>query len=280
MSDRNFDPGYCPKCDLWENRSEHTICPSCGKGLFGKSEEAIAQPLPPPKKEIPTPPPSLEKKEPNPPPVKVERYPGFWIRLVATIVDAVVVQILILPVFFVLWIDPMSGDFYRELEGIATDYVVVGFKGYLMLPPLFVLGLRILPRPWIPLYPPTTRIAEMQFVVLVFIAYLIYEAVMESSPRQATLGKMAFGLTVTDVNGNRISFARATGRHFAKYISSLIFLVGYIIAGFTARKQALHDMIAGTLVQRTELSSHASAAYPVFTLISKIRSYSQRMRKA
>jgi len=80
----------------------------------------------------------------------------------------------------------------------------------------------------------------------------IYEAAMESSSKQATVGKMALGLKVTDLEGRRISFARATGRHFAKFISGMIFLVGYIMAGFTQRKQALHDMIAGTLVQRTQ----------------------------
>ena len=80
----------------------------------------------------------------------------------------------------------------------------------------------------------------------------IYEAAMESSSKQATLGKMALGLKVTDLEGRRISFWRATGRHFAKIISGMPLLIGYIMAGFIARKQALHDMIAGTLVQRTQ----------------------------
>jgi uncharacterized RDD family membrane protein YckC len=84
------------------------------------------------------------------------------------------------------------------------------------------------------------------------LAKWIYEASMESSSRQATVGKMALGLKVTDLEGRRISFARASGRHFAKYISGMILLIGYIMAGFTERKQALHDMIAGTLVQRTQ----------------------------
>lgn len=78
----------------------------------------------------------------------------------------------------------------------------------------------------------------------------LYESWMESSSRQATLGKMIFNMKVTDLNGNRISFARASGRHFAKYLSGLILGIGYIMAGFTDRKQALHDMIAGTLVRR------------------------------
>ena len=80
----------------------------------------------------------------------------------------------------------------------------------------------------------------------------VYESLMESASKQATLGKMVLGLKVTDMEGRRISFSRATGRHFAKIISGMIFAVGYIMAGFTQRKQALHDMIAGTLVQRTQ----------------------------
>jgi uncharacterized RDD family membrane protein YckC len=76
----------------------------------------------------------------------------------------------------------------------------------------------------------------------------LYFALMESSERQATLGKMALGIYVTDVEGRRISFAKATLRYFAKILSTLILFIGFIMAAFTARKQALHDMIANTLV--------------------------------
>jgi uncharacterized RDD family membrane protein YckC len=76
----------------------------------------------------------------------------------------------------------------------------------------------------------------------------IYEAWMTSSDRQATVGKMAVGLKVTDLNGQRISFARATGRHFAKILSAMVLFIGYIMAAFTERKQGLHDILAGTLV--------------------------------
>ena len=79
----------------------------------------------------------------------------------------------------------------------------------------------------------------------------LYEAFMLSSSYQATLGKMIFGMKVTDLYGNRVSFARATGRHFAKWLSGMILFIGYIMAGFTERKQGLHDMLAGTLVRRT-----------------------------
>jgi len=76
----------------------------------------------------------------------------------------------------------------------------------------------------------------------------LYYAIMESSPRQATLGKMVLQIIVTDNEGNRISFGRATGRNFAKIISILILLIGFIMIAFTKRKQGLHDMIAKTLV--------------------------------
>ncbi|MBM4163176.1 MAG: RDD family protein [Lentisphaerae bacterium] len=76
----------------------------------------------------------------------------------------------------------------------------------------------------------------------------LYSALLESSPRQATLGKMALGIKVTDVDGNPISFAKATGRHFGKILSVLTLFVGFIMVGITERKQGLHDMMAGCLV--------------------------------
>jgi uncharacterized RDD family membrane protein YckC len=76
----------------------------------------------------------------------------------------------------------------------------------------------------------------------------LYFALMESGPSQATLGKQAIGIIVTDSEGEPISFARASGRHFAKYLSGLLLMIGYLMAGFTEKKQALHDMLAGCLV--------------------------------
>jgi predicted Zn finger-like uncharacterized protein len=76
----------------------------------------------------------------------------------------------------------------------------------------------------------------------------LYFAIMESSSKQGTLGKMILGIKVTDLYGNAISFGKATLRHFSKIISTIILLVGYLMVGFTAKKQALHDMIAGCLV--------------------------------
>ncbi len=76
----------------------------------------------------------------------------------------------------------------------------------------------------------------------------LYYAIQESSPKQATIGKQAMGLVVTDMNGEKVSFVKASIRHFAKFLSALILMIGYIMAFFTEKKQGLHDMIAGTLI--------------------------------
>ena len=76
----------------------------------------------------------------------------------------------------------------------------------------------------------------------------LYAAVMESSTSQATIGKMALNIKVTDLEGERVSFGRASGRHFAKFVSYLTIGIGFLMAGWTQKKQALHDMMADTLV--------------------------------
>lgn len=147
-------------------------------------------------------------------PVGGVRYGGFWIRFVAAIIDGIIVQVVVLPLSF------LAGG-------------VVGFAG----------AMGGAPRSGIPILG-----GIIGFVIGIAGTWL-YEALMLSSTRQATLGKMIFGMKVTDLSGNRLSFAHATGRYFAKWLSAFTLLIGYIIAGFTERKQALHDMVAGTLVR-------------------------------
>ena len=129
------------------------------------------------------------------------------------------------------------------------DAIIVG----VVLAPLkAIFGLGSLAAPGLhgPLGLPYLIFGGGIFALLKLGANWIYEALMESSSYQATLGKMVFGMKVTDLYGNRISFARATGRHFAKILSLVILCIGFIMVGLTERKQGLHDMIAGTLVRR------------------------------
>lgn len=85
-------------------------------------------------------------------------------------------------------------------------------------------------------------------ILIAIVAPWLYWAGMESSKHQATIGKMALGMAVTDQFNNRISFLRASARYYGKILSSMTLLIGFIMAGFTQRKQALHDMLAGSLV--------------------------------
>jgi uncharacterized RDD family membrane protein YckC len=87
-------------------------------------------------------------------------------------------------------------------------------------------------------------------IIINIVGVWLYFALQESSVHQATLGKRALHICVTDQYGRRLSFGQATGRHFSKIISSLILGIGYLMVAFTQKKQGLHDMIAGTLVVR------------------------------
>jgi len=88
-------------------------------------------------------------------------------------------------------------------------------------------------------------------MAMVVIAWLYY-AISESSTWQATLGKKIVGIHVESIDGNRISFANATGRHFGKIISSIILFIGYFMALWTDKKQTLHDQMANCVVVKNK----------------------------
>jgi uncharacterized RDD family membrane protein YckC len=148
------------------------------------------------------------------------QYAGFWIRVVAYIIDAV-------------------------LLGIVNSVVFAFFGG----------GMAALVKPGQD--PSTVNVAALlgalsTMILIITAIHLCYYTFLESSEKQGTVGKMVLGLKVTDADGRRISVGRAAGRTLSKIISSMILGIGYIMAGFTEKKQALHDMIAGTLVVRTK----------------------------
>ncbi len=141
------------------------------------------------------------------------RYAGFWIRFVAAFVDGLI-------------------------TGVAGFAIGV----------IFGLALEGLTRTAGPAGQKMALAAGILLQVLGYVMAWLYEALFTSSSYQGTLMKYALGLKVTDLEGNRISFGRATGRHFAKFLSWIIIFIGFIMAAFTERKQALHDMMASTVV--------------------------------
>ena len=145
--------------------------------------------------------------------------------------------------------------FWKRFVAYIIDWCIISFVSLFFLIPLaIIIGVgganADLDDPSVGLLAIITGMSLMIVSVLVILHWLYY-AVMEST-RGATFGKMALGLRVTDMNGGAVSFGRASGRYFAKIISSLTFCIGYIIAGFSQQKQALHDMIAGCLVINKE----------------------------
>lgn len=87
-------------------------------------------------------------------------------------------------------------------------------------------------------------------MVIILPLYLVYFAAFESSASGATPGKRALGIAVTDAQGGRLGFGQALGRNAAKFVSAFILYIGFFMAAFTARKQALHDIMTGCLVIR------------------------------
>lgn len=154
-------------------------------------------------------------------------YAGFWLRFVAYLIDSLLMGIVIVPLFLILAV--MTGAFaHFQLLADVTRRGQVDPAALAALLSLFFI-----------------------FVGISILITWLYHAYCESSEWQATPGKRVMNLYVSDLSGHRISFLNATGRHFSKIITGLIPLaIGYIMAGFTDRRQALHDMIASTLVLR------------------------------
>ena len=152
-------------------------------------------------------------------------YAGFWERVAAYLIDGLILGVPF-GILMVILIFLFGGFGVMMHRRPVEPGEAMAFVGPMFM--FFVLGM------------------------LVFLAFhWLYFAGLESSERQATFGKSLLSLRVTNYDGRRLSFGHATGRFFAKIVSGMVpFAIGYIMAAFTAKKQALHDLIAGTLVLR------------------------------
>lgn len=134
-----------------------------------------------------------------------------------------------------------------RLIAMMIDWLFVFVLLLILFIPLFLLSLvgSLIVAPVLALF--NLTLIPSFFALYVFVHW-IYCATMESSDRGATYGKRIFGMRVCDERGQKLSFARASLRYFAKVLSALPFLLGFVMAIVTRRKQALHDLIAETLV--------------------------------
>jgi uncharacterized RDD family membrane protein YckC len=160
-------------------------------------------------------------------------YAGFWLRVVAYLIDSAVLTVAFGAVV-AIGVASFGMRFFRGFVPGGYDGPNVSYEaGY----------------PLHPFFPAAALGVLLVLLPITIVTTWLYFALMEASFRQGTLGKIALGLFVTDLQGRRISFGRASGRFFAKIITGLIPLfIGYMMAGFTEKRQALHDMIAGCLV--------------------------------
>jgi uncharacterized RDD family membrane protein YckC len=213
---------YCSKCGA--NVADGiAFCSACGQPMVGFSvgQAAAAAPAAP-GGTVYTPPAQAGWQAPAAP--AAVAYAGFWLRFVAAFIDGIVLWIPLLPIFVLVFL----GSF-RNLGSMRDPVEMRAIFG-----PKIVL-----------------------ILLICALGSWLYWGLMESSSWQATLGKKALGLLVTDLEGRRISFGRATGRFCGgrllsgfPYLGGLYFLIDCLCVAFTERKQAIHDMMAGTLVMR------------------------------
>src|SRR5947207_2503775 len=137
-------------------------------------------------------------------------YAGFWWRVLAYIIDSLLLSVVFFPLGLAVGLG--IGASGADRDSLTMPAVNIGLNGFQIL------------------------------------VTWIYYAVCESSSWQGTIGKKVLGLRVTDMDGNQISFGRATGRYFAMMLSGMICFIGFIMVAFTEKKQGLHDMMASTLV--------------------------------
>jgi len=201
---------FCPKCGK-ETDASGQFCQWCG----APTEAASA---------VPAPVVAVAPEVDETPDVGI--YAGLGRRFVAFIVDFILIAIF--GIFAVAFFNVANGIMYLYYLVVShaqiTSLTEAGTPIAALGPIVAAVGLLLVIVPW------------------------LYYAGFESSRGQATPGKVLMHIEVTDLEGNHISFARATLRFFGKYISVLIIFIGFIMIGLTKKRQGLHDKIAGCLV--------------------------------
>lgn len=207
---------YCSQCGT-PSTSGAGFCQKCGARLVSAAAGGLPSPTPGglyPAVAAPAFPAA---------PAMGEHYGGFWIRFVAYLVDHLLISAAVAPFYFIL----ILPNLLRVIQQAQAENREPGPEVLAnMFGSIFLVA------------------------CIAFVGSWLYEALLTSSSWQATVGKRILRLKVTDDQGNRISFARATGRFFAKILSGMVMYVGFIMVAFMERKRGLHDLICGTQVLR------------------------------
>jgi uncharacterized RDD family membrane protein YckC len=199
---------FCPKCGK-ETDASGKFCQWCGADI----------------ESLPTAKPVIAAAEEEEGP-EIGVYAGLGRRLIAFVVDTIL--ILLIGIVVVTFFNLANGIKYAYYIAVqhapVSELTESGTLDAAITPIIAAFGMLVIIIPW------------------------LYYASFESSRSQATPGKLLMRIVVTDLEGNKPTFARVTLRHFAKFISALIIFIGFLMIGFTKRKQGLHDKISGCLV--------------------------------
>jgi uncharacterized RDD family membrane protein YckC len=212
---------FCSKCGT-NLAPGSAFCQVCGTA----APTSAAMPAIPPAGSPTATPVAAAAVSPHWLPPATRAFAGFWLRVVACLIDGVLLGAVLGAIFIPMF---LLGGVGAALQSMARrDHqpdpaAIFAFASSLAL-----------------------------FAGASVLAGWLYYAYFESSEWQGTVGKKVMNLVVTDLEGNRLTFGRASGRYFARFITKLIPLgIGFILAGITEKKQALHDMIASCLVLRS-----------------------------
>ncbi len=200
---------FCPKCGK-ETDASGKYCQWCGADI---------EPPTPPKAVV-----KIDEEEEAAP--ATGNYAGLGRRFFAFVIDAILLLIFItIAATFLNLVQGVKYFYYIVVQRApVSELTVAGTNEAAFTPIVAALGVLFIVIPW------------------------LYFAGFECSRGMATPGKTVMHIVVTDKEGNRVSFARATIRHFVKYISAAIILIGFIMIGLTKKRQGLHDMVAGCIV--------------------------------
>ncbi len=197
------------------------FCPKCGKetDASGKFCQWCGADI----TSVPAKPVALPEEDEGP---EVGVYAGLGRRLIAFIVDIILILLIgVVTITFFSLTNGIKYAYYLSVQRAPIDSLTeAGTLDAAVSPIVAALGMLIFIVPW------------------------LYYAGFESSRSQATPGKLLMRIVVTDLEGNKPTFARATLRHFAKFISAIIIFIGFLMIGLTKKKQGLHDKIARCLV--------------------------------
>ena len=146
-------------------------------------------------------------------------------------------------------VTPTYAGFWVRFGAVVIDTVVLGLAGVILAIITVIAIVLVSPDTFLDtLLSPVFAILSQIVMNILSAAYFVF---MHSSSKQATLGKMAMSLKVTDVDGERIGVGKSFLRLIGTFVSAVLLMIGYLMVAFTERKQGLHDKIAGTLVVRS-----------------------------